>query len=76
MTTKTATKTRKAASNGNGKGCNVAEIDWTATFIEAMNAPGSLGNTYCRFYNYSFLNQIRLLMQGVSEPCATYNKWE
>lgn len=52
-----------------------ADIDWTATFIEALNAPGALGNTYCRFYNYSFLNQIRLLMQGVQEPVATYRRW-
>lgn len=52
-----------------------ADIDWMATFIEAMKAPGALGNTYCRFYNYSFLNQIRLLMQGVNEPVATYRRW-
>jgi antirestriction protein ArdC len=51
------------------------EIDWQATFVEAVNAPGSLGNTYNRFYNYSFLNQIRLLMQGVREPVATYKRW-
>lgn len=51
------------------------EIDWRATLVEALNSPGSLGNTYNRFYNYSFLNQIRLLMQGVHEPVATYNRW-
>jgi antirestriction protein ArdC len=51
-------------------------IDWRATLTEALNAPGSLGNTYTRFYNYSFLNQIRLLMQGVAEPVATYNRWQ
>jgi len=50
-------------------------IDWRATLTEALNAPGSLGNTYTRFYNYSFLNQIRLLMQGTNEPVATYNRW-
>jgi len=67
-TTKT---TKKAAANKGAK----SEIDWTATFIEAVNAPGSLGNTYCRFYNYSFLNQIRLMMQGCVEPVATYRRW-
>lgn len=51
------------------------EIDWRSTFIEALDAPGALGNTYCRFYNYSYLNQIRLLLQGVSEPVATYKRW-
>lgn len=52
------------------------DIDWRATLSEALNAPGALGQTYGRFYNYSFLNQIRLLMQGVAEPVATYNKWQ
>ena len=51
------------------------DVDWRATLAEALNAPGALGNTYTRFYNYSFLNQIRLLMQGVAEPVATYNRW-
>jgi antirestriction protein ArdC len=50
-------------------------IDWRATLTEALNAPGSLGTTYTRFYNYSFLNQIRLMMQGTREPVATYNRW-
>ncbi len=52
------------------------QIDWRATLDEALNAPGSLGNTYTRFYNYSFLNQIRLMMQGVHEPVATYRRWQ
>jgi antirestriction protein ArdC len=51
------------------------DIDWRATLTEALNAPGALGNTYTRFYGYSFLNQIRLMMQGVAEPVATYNRW-
>lgn len=57
------------------KQTTTADIDWRATFVEALNAPGSLGNTYNRFYNYSFLNQIRLMMQGVLEPVATYKVW-
>ena len=52
------------------------EIDWRATLNEALNAPGALGNTYRRYYNYSFLNQIRLLLQGVGEPVASYNRWQ
>jgi hypothetical protein len=39
-------------------------------------APGALGNSYTRFYNYSFLNQIRLMMEGIAEPVATYNRWQ
>jgi hypothetical protein len=48
------------------------QIDWAATLTEALEAPGALGTTYTRFYSYSFLNQIRLMMQGVHEPVATY----
>jgi antirestriction protein ArdC len=51
-------------------------IDWRATLTEALNAPGSLGTTYTRFCPYSYLNQIRLLLQGVAEPVATYNRWQ
>jgi hypothetical protein len=51
-------------------------IDWRATLAEALAAPGSLGNTYTRFYNYSFLNQVRLMMQGTFEPVATYKRWQ
>jgi antirestriction protein ArdC len=54
---------------------NTTNIDWRATLTEALNAPGALGDTYTRFYNYSYLNQIRLMMQGVAEPVATYNRW-
>jgi hypothetical protein len=54
----------------------VSTIDWRATLTEALNAPGSLGNTYAKFYCYSFLNQIRLMMQGTFEPVATYNRWK
>jgi antirestriction protein ArdC len=54
----------------------VSTIDWRATLTEALNAPGALGTTYSRFYSYSFLNQIRLLIQSVAEPVATYNRWQ
>ncbi len=37
--------------------------------------PGQLGNTYCRFYNYSLGNQILLWSQGVAEPCAPFSVW-
>jgi hypothetical protein len=38
--------------------------------------PGALGATYSRFYQYSFMNQIALFMQGVTGPVATYKRWK
>lgn len=35
-----------------------------------------MSDTYNRFYNYSFTNQILLYMQGVNEPVATYKRWQ
>jgi antirestriction protein ArdC len=35
-----------------------------------------VGNVYNRFYEYSFLNRMFLRMQGVSEPVATYKRWQ
>jgi hypothetical protein len=52
------------------------EVDWQALIETALTAPGSIGSTYNRFYTYSFLNQILLLMQGVQEPVATYQRWK
>lgn len=51
------------------------DINWPQLIETALNAPGSLGNTYSRFYEYSFLNQVLLLWQGVQEPVATYKRW-
>jgi hypothetical protein len=43
------------------------EIDWRALLEQAMTMPGSLGNTYCRFHQYSLANQLLLWSQGVSD---------
>ncbi len=51
------------------------EIDWAKLIEAALTSPGSLGETYSRFYNYSYLNQIYLRMQGVAEPVATMRRW-
>lgn len=51
------------------------EIEWSKLLEEALTMPGGLGNTYNRFYNYSFMNQVLLFMQGVREPVATYKRW-
>src|SRR6266567_831963 len=51
-------------------------IDWGKIIETALTTPGNVGNTYNRFYEYSFLNQIYLRMQGVQEPVATYKRWQ
>ena len=51
-------------------------IDWAKIIETALTAPGNVGNTYNRFYEYSFLNQMYLLMQGVHEPAATWARWK
>jgi antirestriction protein ArdC len=50
--------------------------EWLELIELALTVPGSLGNTYNRFYNYSFMNQVLLFMQGVQEPVATYKRWQ
>jgi hypothetical protein len=51
-------------------------LDWAKIIETALTAPGNIGNTYNRFYEYSFLNQMYLLMQGVHEPVATWARWK
>lgn len=48
---------------------------WPELIEAALTVPGSLGNTYNRFYQYSFGNQILLWMQGCQEPVATLKRW-
>lgn len=52
------------------------DIDWQRLIEVALDTPGSLGDVYNRFYEYSFLNQMFLRMQGVQEPVATYKRWQ
>jgi hypothetical protein len=52
------------------------EVDWRALLEQAMTMPGQLGDTYCRFYQYSLQNQILLWSQGVTEPCAPFSVWK
>jgi hypothetical protein len=52
------------------------KIDWQRLIGTALTAPGSTGNVYNRFYDYSFGNRMLLLMQGVFEPVATYDRWK
>ena len=52
------------------------ELDWQQLLETALSTPGSVGNVYNRFYEYSFLNQTFLRLQGVTEPVATYKRWQ
>jgi antirestriction protein ArdC len=52
------------------------KIEWQAMLNEVLNVQGSLSNTYNRFYNYSLMNRMLIMMQGVNEPVATYKKWQ
>lgn len=53
------------------------EIDMREMLEMALSMPGSVGNTYSRFYNYSRLNQTLFYMQGIEpQPVATYKRWQ
>lgn len=51
------------------------DVRWSELMIEALNVPGSLGNTYSRFYPYSMGNMLLMRLQGLNEPVATYKRW-
>lgn len=64
----TTTDTRPAA----------LELDWPELLNTVLTLPGDTGSLsaiYCRFYNYSYLNQVLMYMQGLNEPVATYKRW-
>lgn len=51
-------------------------LDWNRLIETALTVPGHMGNQYNRFYEYSFVNQLLLMMQGVEpQPVATYKRW-
>lgn len=52
------------------------ELEWASLLETALTAPGHISEVYDRFYNYSFLNKILLMSQGVMEPVATYKRWQ
>ncbi|HEY7348135.1 MAG TPA: ArdC family protein [Ktedonobacterales bacterium] len=51
-------------------------VDWSKLIEQAITTEGDLGSTYNRFHDYSFLNMMLLMMQGVREPVASYNRWK
>jgi hypothetical protein len=52
------------------------QLDWPAMMQEALTAPGNLGDTYSRFWDYSITNIILFCMQGIHEPVASFNRWK
>ncbi len=51
------------------------KLDWPQLMDEALNAPGSLGNVYSRFHDYSITNMMLFLIQGLHEPVASMKRW-
>ena len=54
----------------------IKKYSYSELIDQALNMKGSTSNTYNRFYNYSYMNRVLLYLQGVSEPVATYKKWQ
>jgi hypothetical protein len=54
----------------------IPEATMSELLNEALTAPGKLGNTYTLFYNYSFMNQVWLMIQGVNEPVGPFGFWK
>lgn len=54
----------------------IEKIEYIDLLQRAITMEGSTSNTYNRFYNYSFMNRVLLWVQNVSEPVATYKKWQ
>lgn len=73
MTTAKTKPRRKAAAKAAEP---PREIEWAKLLDQALTTPGSVGNVYNRFYNYSFMNCIMLLIQGANGPVATYGRWQ
>lgn len=52
------------------------DLKYTELINQALTLEGSIGNTYSRFYNYSVGNQFFFMLQGISEPVASFNVWK
>src|SRR5947209_5886493 len=77
MTSATATrKPRRDVSESNLPTHGDGKLDLVAVLEKALTVPGRISNCYNRFYKYSFLNMLLVLMQtGRLEPIATFKKW-
>lgn len=75
MTTATATRPRRTYKRP-ADATPPPEIEWQKALEVALTVPGSTGDVYSRFHSYSYLNGILLRMQGATEPCASYARWQ
>lgn len=51
-------------------------LDWNELIETALSMPGTVGDVYSRFHNYSFMNRLLLMIQGAEGPVATYDRWQ
>lgn len=53
------------------------ELDWQGLIETALTVEGSTGDTYRRLYDYSTLNVMFVMMQGIEpQPIATFKRWQ
>lgn len=50
--------------------------EWGELLETALTVPGSVGSTYIQGHDYSYLNNLRLFSQGVTEPTTSYKGWQ
>jgi len=51
------------------------KIEYSKLLKSAFSGPSKIAEYYSYFYNYSFGNQVLLVLQGVTSPVATFKKW-
>jgi hypothetical protein len=54
---------------------NGRSMEWAQLLDEALTLEAGSLDVYSRFHDYSYLNQLLLRLQGVSEPVAGYKRW-
>jgi hypothetical protein len=78
MTTATkARRPRREVTESNLPLNAAGTLDLVAILVVALTVPGRISNCYNKFYKYSFLNMVLVLMQtGILEPIANFKKWQ
>src|SRR5262245_54244749 len=54
----------------------MTRVDWPELLQTAITVEGTLGDTYSRFHDYSYLNMALFRQQGLFEPVAPYSRWQ
>jgi len=72
-----SSKPRRDVTKSNLPINDAGTLDLVAVLKMALTVPGRISQAYNRFYKYSFLNMVLVLMQtGRLEPIATFKKWK